>query len=81
METVVYIPRYIFFQNKMGDDNILRLQWDQFEKNISGVIKTLRTDDQFFDCTIICEGARVRGHRYMKKFSSFTSFYFDDNSA
>ena len=62
-EIIQIDPLIVILLGKMGDDNMLRLHWDEFEKNISGVIKTLRTDDQFFDCTIICDGARIRGHR------------------
>ena len=45
------------------EDNKFALRWDDFEKNIIGAFKNLRSDEDFYDVTIICKDAKIHAHR------------------
>ena len=39
------------------------LRWNDFEKNISGAFQEIRSDNDFFDVTLACEGDQVVAHK------------------
>jgi len=39
------------------------LRWNDFEKNIVSAYKGLRSDQDFFDCSLICSGQTFKAHR------------------
>jgi len=47
----------------MGEVDKFCLRWNDFEQNIIGAFKDLRTDRDFFDCTIVCKDDTFQAHR------------------
>ena len=47
----------------MGETDKFVLKWNDFEKNIVGAYKDLRTDADFFDCSLVCGGKTYQAHR------------------
>ena len=47
----------------MGETDKFVLKWNDFEKNIVGAYKDLRTDADFFDCSLMCGGKTYQAHR------------------
>ena len=45
----------------MGETFVLR--WNDFEKNIVSAYKDLRTDKDFFDCSLVSSGRTFQAHR------------------
>ena len=39
------------------------LKWNEFESNVSGVFRELRSDGDFFDVTIATEGKQLEAHK------------------
>lgn len=47
----------------MGEVDKFCLRWNDFEQNIIGAFKDLRTDREFFDCSIVCKDNTFQAHR------------------
>ena len=47
----------------MGDSDKFVLRWNDFEKNIVGAYKDLRSDKNFQDVTLACQGGTFSAHR------------------
>lgn len=47
----------------MGEVDKFCLRWNDFEQNIIGAFKDLRTDRDFFDCSIVCKDETFQAHR------------------
>ena len=48
----------------MGDENNkYSLTWDNFENNIIEAFRNLRSEEDFYDCTIVCKDSKIRAHR------------------
>jgi len=47
----------------MGEVDKFCLRWNDFEQNIIGAFRDLRTDRDFFDCTIVCKDDTFKAHR------------------
>lgn len=47
----------------MGFAEKLCLRWNNFESNISGAIRELREDKDFFDVTLACDDVQLQAHK------------------
>ena len=47
----------------MGETDKFVLRWNDFEKNIVSAYKDLRTDKDFFDCSLVSSGCTFQAHR------------------
>ena len=47
----------------MGETDKFVLRWNDFEKNIVSAYKDLRTDKDFFDCSLVSSGRTFQAHR------------------
>ena len=47
----------------MGTVEKFCLRWNDFERNISGALKELREDKDFFDVTLACDDDQIQAHK------------------
>ena len=47
----------------MAETDKFVLRWNDFEKNIVSAYKDLRTDKDFFDCSLVSSGRTFQAHR------------------
>lgn len=48
---------------KMGTTEKFCLRWNDFERNISGALKEIREDKDFFDVTLACDDDQIQAHK------------------
>merc|ERR1711936_469068 len=48
---------------KMGTTEKFCLRWNDFERNISGALKEIRDDKDFFDVTLACDDDQIQAHK------------------
>ena len=54
----------VYFSDKMDENDYQKLSWADYKKNVVDMIKNLKDDPEFYDCTIICNDKKIQAHRY-----------------
>ena len=57
----------------MSDTEKFCLRWNDFERNISGALKELKDDEDFFDVTLACDDNQLQAHKVI--LSACSSFF------
>ena len=41
------------------------LRWNNYQSSVMGVMKSLLEEEQLVDCTLACDGKRIKAHKLM----------------